>query len=66
MNINEFVNRFCSMIKYPIRENKNYGFKLTSGVRIFFKDTRMAKSEMARLKRHYNRRGLTWDSIYMD
>ena len=66
MNINEFVNNYCDMILYPIRENKNHGFKLVNGTRIFFEDTRMAKSETARLKRHYNRRGLTWDSTYMD
>jgi hypothetical protein len=66
MNINEFVKDYCDMILYPIKENKNYGFKLTSGARIFFEDTRMAKSEVARLRRHYNRRGLTWDSTYME
>ena len=66
MNINEFVKDYCDMILYPIRENKNYGFKLVNGTRIFFKDTEMAKSEVARLRRHYKRKGITWDSTYMD
>jgi len=26
----------------------------------------MAKSEVARLRRHYKRKGITWDSTYMD
>ena len=66
MNINEFIKDYCSMILYPVVENKNYGFKLTSGARIFFEDTKLTHQEAMRLKRHYERRGLTWDLTYTD
>ncbi len=55
MNINEFINNYCDMILYPIKENKNYGFKLTTGARIFFGNTKLSHQEAQRLKRHYDR-----------
>ena len=43
------------MILYPIKENKNYGFKLTTGAKIFFGDTKLLHQDVQRLKRHYDR-----------
>lgn len=53
MNINDFIDNYCTMIIRPVIINKMVGFELSNGFKIFFKDTGLTHKNFVRLRKHY-------------
>ena len=59
ISINEFINKYVSMIIGPAVNGRGYvGFSLKNNSRIFFKDSKMSKGESIRLLKHYKKEGI--------
>tara|TARA_R100000306_G_C4320384_1_gene114852 strand:- start:40 stop:222 length:183 start_codon:yes stop_codon:yes gene_type:complete len=59
MNINEFINKYVSLIIGPaVGGRGTIGFCLKNNTKIFFKDSKMSKEESIRLSKHYKKEGI--------
>ena len=59
MNINEFINKYVSMIMGPaVGGRGTIGFCLKNNTKIFFKDSKMSKETAIKLSKHYKKEGI--------
>ena len=59
IGINEFIDKYVSMILGPEVNGRGYvGFRLSNNTKIFFKNTRIYPNQMLRLKKHYQKNGV--------
>lgn len=56
MNINEWINTYCSMIMWPVKKHSGIsGFQLTNNMRIYFKDATLTDKSKSTIKRHWKK-----------
>ena len=55
--IDDIINRWVSMIDYPIVINKKQGFVLKNGTRILLKESGLSHEAQSTLSRHYAKKG---------
>ena len=59
ISINEFVNKYVSMIMGPaVGGRGSIGFRLKNNSKIFFKDSNMDKETAIKLSKHYKKEGI--------
>ena len=59
MDINEFIDTYVSMILGPaVGGRGRIGFRLSNGMRIFFRNTHINKQQASRLSKHYWKEGI--------
>ena len=55
--IDDIINRWVSMIDYPIVINKKQGFVLNNGTRILLEESGLSHEAQETLSRHYAKKG---------
>ena len=61
--IDDIINRWVDIIDYPIVINKKQGFVLNNGTRILLEESGLSYKSQEILRRHYEKKGVTNESL---
>lgn len=54
----EIIDKFVTMIEYPLAFNDKVGYKLSNGITILFSNHDLSNKAKARLAKHYKYKGI--------